>query len=400
MKDFIRRNIIFIAGTVATIALILGGVFFFSRDGSVEPGGKQISNDILVPKGSNITSGIVNGKYLPANSSAQLTLVEFGDYQCPACGIFNPLTKQIITEFAGKVNYVFRNFPLNQHANAPISSFAAEAAGLQGKFWEMHDKLFETQQSWSTSTDAKSIFIGYAKDLGLDVNQFKTDIDSQKVKDKVKKDSDDGYLVALNATPTFYLNGVKLELPANYDDFKKIIQSALDKEKISQTPAPAAYHGHFDLKVYLNGSRVNFGLAKYQSAEGKDLDPYIHVHDGNGNLVHVHKTGIPIGQLFNSLKMSFTDSCFTLDNGQKFCNSNQANLKMYVNGLINTDFQNYIPQDLDRILISFGPTEDNKLNTQINSVTDLSCIYSLKCPERGKPPAENCVGGVGSGCTD
>ncbi len=389
MKDFIRRNIIFIAGTVATIALVIGGVFLFSKNGSEQTGGKQISNDILVPKGSNITSGIVNGKYLPANSSAPLTLVEFGDYQCPACGIFNPLTKQLITEFAGKINYVFRNFPLNQHANAPISSYAAEAAGLQGKFWEMHDKLFVTQADWSTSQDAKTIFIGYAKELGLDLNQFKKDIDSQKVKDKVKKDTDDGYLVALNSTPTFYLNGVKLELPANYDDFKKIIQSALDKEKISQTPSPAAYHGHFDIKVYLNGTRVNFGLAKYQSAEGKELDPDVHLHDGNGNLVHVHKNGVTLNQFFNSLKMSFTDSCFILDNDKKFCNSDQKNLKMYVNGLVNTDFQNYIPQDLDRILISFGPQEDKNLATQINSVTDLSCIYSLKCPERGKPPLED-----------
>ena len=86
--------------------------------------------------------------------------------------------------------------------------------------------------------------------------------------------------------------------------------------------------------------------------------------------------------------------------GKKSCNSESSSLKMYVNGVANTQYQNYVPQDLDRILISFGPVNDKNLTTQINSVTDLSCIYSLRCPERGKPPSENCVGGVGTDCTD
>ncbi len=190
-----------------------------------------VSTNILVSKGDYETSGIDNGIYLPASSSAKVTLVEFGDYQCPACGEYHPLVKQLLTEFSGKVNFVFRNFPLSQHANSSISAQAAEAAGLQGKFWEMHDKLYEAQNDWSVSNDAKTIFVGYATTLGLDIDKFKTDIDSSVVKDKVQSDTRDGNLININATPTFYLNGVKLDnLPSSYSDLKNLVNAELSKK--------------------------------------------------------------------------------------------------------------------------------------------------------------------------
>jgi protein-disulfide isomerase len=221
----------FVIGIVITLLLIAGGIFLMSG-GSKTPSssGSEVSMDILVPKGDYETSGIENGNYLPASSSAKLTLVEFGDYECPACGLYNPFVKQLLGEFVGKITYVFRNYPLPQHANAPISSQAAETAGLQGKFWQMHDKLYETQSEWSTSTDAKSIFIGYAESMGLDVNKFKTDIDSKEIKDKVQNDTNDGNLIKLSETPTFYLNGVKIgNLAGSYDDLKNAINAALSK---------------------------------------------------------------------------------------------------------------------------------------------------------------------------
>jgi len=188
--------------------------------------GKQISADILVPKGASETSGIDNGNYLAASSSAKVTLVEFGDYQCPACVVYHPLVKQLLTEFSGKVNFVFRNFPLSQHANAPISAYAVEAAGLQGKYWQMHDKVYESATDWVASTDAKTIFIGYAGNLGLDMDKFRTDIDSSAVKDKVQKDTNDGNLINISATPTFYINGIKItNLPGSYEDFKKLVSA-------------------------------------------------------------------------------------------------------------------------------------------------------------------------------
>ncbi len=221
-----------VIGIVATVVLVVGGVFLMTRGntGSTSSTDKQVSSDILVPGGVNETSGIENGNYLSATSSAKVTLVEFGDYECPACVEYNPIVKQLLTDFSGKVNYVFRNFPLAQHKNAMISSQAAEAAGLQGKFWQMHNKLFESVSEWSASSDAKSIFVGYAQVLGLDVNKFKVDIDSSVVKDKVQRDANDGNLIKLSETPTFYLNGVKIkDLTGDYEDFKKIVSDQLYK---------------------------------------------------------------------------------------------------------------------------------------------------------------------------
>jgi protein-disulfide isomerase len=189
-----------------------------------------VDTNTLVPSGDYETSGLSNGEYLPASSSAKVTLVEFGDYQCPACGTYAPFVKQLLTDFSGKINFVFRNYPLSQHTNAPISSDAAEAAGLQGKFWEMHDKLYETQNDWSSSTNPESIFITYAQDLGLDINKFKTDIDSATVKNKVQSDTNDGNTVALTETPTFYLNGVKVaNLTGSYADLKSLVSGELSK---------------------------------------------------------------------------------------------------------------------------------------------------------------------------
>lgn len=140
------------------------------------------------------------------------------------------MVTQLLTDFPGKINFVFRNFPLPQHANAQVSSDAAEAAGLQGKFWQMHDKLYVSQNDWATSSDAKTIFIGYAKDLGLNVTQFTSDIDSQKTSDRVNKDTNDGNTIGINETPTFYLNGVQIaNLPQTYADFKSLISAELNK---------------------------------------------------------------------------------------------------------------------------------------------------------------------------
>lgn len=221
-----------IIGIVATVILIAGGVFLMSRgnSGNTSGNGTKVSSEILVPAASYVTSGISEGNYLAASTSAKITLVEFGDYQCPACIDYHPLVKQLLTEYAGQVNYVFRNFPLSQHANAPMSAYAAEAAGLQGKYWQMHDKLYESTGEWVASSDAKSVFIGYAGVLGLDVKKFTSDIDSSEVKKKVQSDMNDGSVINLSETPTFYLEGVKIKnLTGTYAGLKDVIASELSK---------------------------------------------------------------------------------------------------------------------------------------------------------------------------
>lgn len=375
---------------LVTIAIIGGAIFFLSRPTST-PSVKKEDTKILIREDSQKIS----------SPSASVTLVEFADYQCPACGTYYPLVKQLMGEFAGKINFVYRNFPLDQHKNARITAYAAEASGNQNKFWEMNALLFENQSSWSESKNAKEEIINYAKTLGLNLDTFNKDIDSDAIKQKIERDTQDGFTLGVNSTPTFFLNGEKLQNPASYEDFKTLIKAALLKAPITQAETEL-YHTHFNLKVVLgSGQSVDFTQNKYQSSEKKELNPDIHFHDGIGDVVHIHKKGVTLGDLFTSLKISFTKDCLTLDTGDKFCAKGaEGGLIMYVNGKTNDQYENYAPADLDRILIVYGEDVAQRLEQLISSVSDTACIYSEKCPERGTPPSEECIGGLGTGCED
>jgi protein-disulfide isomerase len=228
MSDFFKRNKAFILVLLGTFILLFGGIFLFSKNSST-PSTKTVSSALLVPEAAYQTSGLQNGTYLPASSSAKVTLVEFGDYECPACVVYTPFIKQLLSEFAGQMNYVFRNYPLPQHKNAPISSYAVEAAGLQGKYWEMHEKVFLTQDDWANLTDPTDMFVGFAKDLGMDTDKFISDLASDEVKNKVKNDTSDGNAVGLTETPTFYINGQKVALTGSFDQLKSLIQAEINK---------------------------------------------------------------------------------------------------------------------------------------------------------------------------
>ncbi|HEY2003508.1 MAG TPA: thioredoxin domain-containing protein [Candidatus Saccharimonadia bacterium] len=162
--------------------------------------------------------------------SGSVQLVEFGDYQCPACGAAYPNVKQLMKDYNGKVTLYFRNFPLTQiHQNAMLGAEAAEAAGDQGKYWEMHDKLYENQKDWGelNGTDAESKIVGYAKDLGLDTDKFKKAIDDEQFKQVIAQDMADGNALGINATPTFYLNGTQLQGGYDYATLRDAVNAAL-----------------------------------------------------------------------------------------------------------------------------------------------------------------------------
>lgn len=166
-------------------------------------------------------------------ASASVTLVEYSDFQCPACAAFAPVLKQLFQEpeLEGKIRLVYRHFPLtNIHKNAELAARAAQAAAVQGKFWEMHDLLFTNQTKWSvlSSEGARGAFTTYAKDLGMDADQFSRDLDSDSVKDRVTADSDGGLASGVNSTPSFFLNGSRMSQPASYDAFKQAIITAAD----------------------------------------------------------------------------------------------------------------------------------------------------------------------------
>lgn len=203
-----------IGGVALLSALILGFAVFFM--GGNKPSAAPVDQSLLVKESSNKT-GV---------SDAKVTIVEFGDYQCPACAMAHPVTKQLMQEYQGKVNFVFRHFPLSQHANAMVSAKAAEAAGSQGKFWEMHDKLYANQPEWETEPNAVDIFTKYAVELGLDEAKFRQEVNSDIYFDKINGDRNDGNAVGVNSTPTFYINGVKTNGFA-YPEMKKLIDQSL-----------------------------------------------------------------------------------------------------------------------------------------------------------------------------
>lgn len=154
----------------------------------------------------------IAGEKKHVQGSGPVTLVEFSDFQCPACLSIQEPLKQILKQYEGKVEFVFRHFPLTSiHKNAQISAQAAEAAGLQDKFWQMHDKLFTSQTVWQGMTNPKETFVTYASELGLDKDKFLNDLESQGVKDMVNADLLAAIRYQISGTPTFYVNGVKTE---------------------------------------------------------------------------------------------------------------------------------------------------------------------------------------------
>lgn len=142
----------------------------------------------------------------------EITLVEFSDFQCPACQFVQTPLKQILTKYNGKIRFVYRDFPLtNIHKNATKAAQAAEAAHQQGKFWEMHDKLFATQAEWSELADPSEKFGVYATELGLEKERFLVDMNSQMTKDIVENDALAATKYQLQGTPTFFVNGIETD---------------------------------------------------------------------------------------------------------------------------------------------------------------------------------------------
>jgi protein-disulfide isomerase len=172
---------------------------------------------------------IGQSSYMTGKKEAKVNIVEFGDYQCPACGYANPIIQKLIKEYKDNpnVNFVFRNFPLPQHSHAMISAEAAEAAGAQGKFWEMNDMLYEGQKEWSGNPKALEVFIGYAQKLGLDIKAFTDAINQNKFQETILKDRSDGQALEVNSTPTFFVGGEKVVGIPSFDEFKKLIDSKL-----------------------------------------------------------------------------------------------------------------------------------------------------------------------------
>jgi protein-disulfide isomerase len=168
--------------------------------------------------------------FIRGNPNAKITLIEYADFQCPACAAMHSTIKQLEGNFKDNLRLIYRFFPLTDaHQNAMISAQAAYAASLQGKFWEMHDIIYENQDSWSDSTQPKTIFTDYAKKIGLNLNKFNSDIDSDSTKKFVSDEQNKGLDLGISGTPTLFLNGKQIQNPTSYEEFKKLVQDEINK---------------------------------------------------------------------------------------------------------------------------------------------------------------------------
>ncbi len=176
-------------------------------------------------------------------STLPVTVEEFADFQCPTCAVVHTKMKEINSLYSGRIKFIYRNFPLPMHKNAYDASTAAEAAGLQGKFWAMQDQLFTNQAAWSNSNEARKLFEEYAVKIGLDTNKFQADMMGLQTKKRVDDDLARGRALGISGTPTIYINGNKLAFEQmEVSQMRQIIDAELAKAG-SQTqpnqPAPA-----------------------------------------------------------------------------------------------------------------------------------------------------------------
>lgn len=201
---------------VAGLAILLTGVFFLTNRTADAPTGS----------GKGTLTNHVSG-----SSSLGVKLVEYGDYECPACASYYQPAKEVAEKYKDQIQFQFRNFPIPaSHQNAMAAARAAEAADLQGKFWEMHDLLYENQTAWSGTSNATAAFERYATSIGLDMAKYKTDFKSNVVNDRIQADLKEGNRIKVNSTPTFFINGKKISNPEpTVEGFSKVIDAEIKK---------------------------------------------------------------------------------------------------------------------------------------------------------------------------
>lgn len=220
MQSQLKMVLIIIVVTLLSVAglvWMLSSQFAESNTPTVSA--EPVDAALLLKPESHILANGVTG-------APQVMLVEFSDLQCPACRAAAPAVKQLLAKYQGKVAFSYRHFPLSIHRHAEVAARAAEAAATQGKFFEMHDVLFGRQDKWSTSKNPTEQFIEYAVELGLNKDQFTSDLNSASVKAAVAADNADAFALKISSTPTFFVNG-KLVSGFSQAEIETLIEAAL-----------------------------------------------------------------------------------------------------------------------------------------------------------------------------
>lgn len=216
-------------GVIVVVILALVGVFILSGN-----------NNKSGNSGKSGGSSKQLTQHIEGQGKSGVTLVEYGDYECPFCGQYAPTVEQIATEYNQQIHFQFRNFPLvGVHQNAFAAARAAEAAALQDKFWEMNKLLYESQSQWSSASNAPLIFNQYAQQLGLNLTKFKSDYNSIKVNDLINADMAEGNKLSIQGTPTFFLDGKQIQVNNSVSDFEKLINAEIAKKAGGSNSAAA-----------------------------------------------------------------------------------------------------------------------------------------------------------------
>lgn len=220
------KNLPLLIGTmVVTLLLVVGIAFFFSGDGTQTSGVSPVTDTALLVSDTQNVKG--------ATESAQVTVVEFSDLQCPACKAAHPLISQLTQKYGDKVKIVYRHFPLESiHKNAKYAAQFAQAAALQGKFWEVVDVLFARQQEWSdlgSKEELNTAFLSYLDGLEIDKTALLAKIEDTSVVQRVEQDTVDGNKIGINSTPTFFVNGVPTSAPQLVTAVESIVATAPEK---------------------------------------------------------------------------------------------------------------------------------------------------------------------------
>lgn len=187
---------------------------------------------VSAPEEIPLPNELTEEDWIKGNPDAEVVLIEYSDFQCPACIYFYKMVEEILDEFGNHMQFAYRHFPLKTiHDKATLAAQATEAAGLQGKYWEMYSKIFEYQVTWSSLSvnDAENQFIKYAADFDLDQKQFIEDLNSSKVENLVEAEFKSAIDGGLNSTPTFFLNGERIKNPKTLDDFRTLIRNAIEQ---------------------------------------------------------------------------------------------------------------------------------------------------------------------------
>jgi protein-disulfide isomerase len=216
-------------GVLIAVVIVLGGIYWASSNHSGKSTASQSSSN-------NPTS------HIEGQGKDGITLIDYGDYECPYCAEYSPIVNQVAALYNSEIYFQFRNLPLTQiHPNAFAAARAAEAAALQGKFWQMHDELYTNQSDWVNSSNPVPIFDDYARNLGLNVSQFETAYNGNAVNNVINAD-----ITAFDktgqemATPTFFLDGTKVSPGLSVSSFEKIINAEILKKTGHLSPVSSS----------------------------------------------------------------------------------------------------------------------------------------------------------------